>query len=227
MYVTNITDYNTTIDYDNITSSNNTTLSNCTDSEFKIDITIPTLLLTIPWGLSFLCLISFMDIPYSNLYSILNEYREVFIPAASCSLYYNQTKQRWNISIFNKVNLNIINNYDKINIYSPSLHQNLYQKLIKCFSNYIPLHIVPNIVIDEDIDVVIDELVNKKVFEKSDTEIETYESIEELKYPQEYEDGGINILDVLNDEEMNDPLVQAMSKRSKHNNLSISIFSQE
>ena len=33
--------------------------------------------------------------------------------------------------------LNIINEYDKIYIYSPSLHQDLYQKLIKCFSNYI------------------------------------------------------------------------------------------
>ena len=31
--------------------------------------------------------------------------------------------------------LNIINEYDKIYIYSPSLHQDLYQKLIKCFSN--------------------------------------------------------------------------------------------
>ena len=33
--------------------------------------------------------------------------------------------------------LNIIDEYDKICIYSPSLHQDLYQKLIKCFSNYI------------------------------------------------------------------------------------------
>ena len=27
----------------------------------------------------------------------------------------------------------IINEYDRIHIYSPSLHQDLYQKLIKCF----------------------------------------------------------------------------------------------
>ena len=39
--------------------------------------------------------------------------------------------------------LNIINEYDKIYIYSPSLHQDLYQKLIKCFSNYIPIKITP------------------------------------------------------------------------------------
>ena len=41
--------------------------------------------------------------------------------------------------------LNIINEYDKRYIYSPSLHQDLYQKLIKGFSNSIPIHIIPNI----------------------------------------------------------------------------------
>ena len=123
--------------------------------------------------------------------------------------------------------LNIINEYDKIYIYSPSLHQDLYQKLIKCFSNYIPIHIIPILLNEEDIDVVIEEIVNNKNFEKSDTEIETYESIEDLKVPQEYNDGGIIILDDLNEEEMNDPRVQAMFKRSRHNNLSIFIISQD
>ena len=33
------------------------------------------------------------------------------------------------------------------------------------------------------------------------------------KFPQEYDDGGINILDDLNKKEMNDPRVQAMFKR--------------
>ena len=33
----------------------------------------------------------------------------------------------------------------------------------------------------EDIDIVFEEILNKKDFEKSDTEMETYESIEELK----------------------------------------------
>ena len=123
--------------------------------------------------------------------------------------------------------LNIINEYNKIYIYSPSLHQHLYQKLIKCFSVYIPTNIIPNILNEEDIDIVIEEIVNNKDFEKSDTEIETYESTEELKYPQEYEDGGIIILDDLNDKEMNDPRVQAILKRSRHNNLSIFIISQD
>ena len=103
--------------------------------------------------------------------------------------------------------LNIINEYDKIYIYSPSLHQDLYQKLIECFINYIPIHIIPNFLNEEDIDLVVEEIVNNKDFEKSDTEIETYESIDELKFPQEYDDGGIIILDDLNEKEMNDPRV--------------------
>ena len=67
---------------------------------------------------------------------------------------------------------------------------------------------------------MIDEIVNDKNFQNSGTEIETYESIEELKYPQGYEDGGIVILDDLSEKEMNDPRVQAMFKRSRHNNSS-------
>ena len=123
--------------------------------------------------------------------------------------------------------LNFLNEYDKIYIYSPSLHQDIYQKLIKCFSNYISIHIIPNILNEIDIDIIIEEIVNNKDFQKSNTEIETYESIEELTFPQEYEDGGIIILDDLNEKEMNDPRVQAMFKRSRHNNLSIFIISQD
>ena len=123
--------------------------------------------------------------------------------------------------------LDIINEYTKIYIYSPSLHQDLYQKLIKRFSNYTPINIIPNILKEGDIDLVIEEIVNNKDIEQSDTEIETHESIEELKYPQEYDDGGIIILDDLNEKEMNDQRVQAMFKRSRHNNLSIFIISQD
>ena len=49
MYVLNITD-----DYDNMT------MTNCTNNESNIDNIIPSLLLTIPCGLSFLCLMSLM-----------------------------------------------------------------------------------------------------------------------------------------------------------------------
>ena len=80
--------------------------------------------------------------------------------------------------------LNIIAEYNKIYIYSPSLHQDLYQKLVKCFSNFVPFNITPNILTEEDIDIVIDENIKNKNFEKSDTEIETFDKIQELKFPQ-------------------------------------------
>ena len=57
-------------------------------------------------------------------------------------------------------------------------------------NNYIPTPIIPNIFSEEDIDEVIGEIVNNEDFEKSNTEIETYESIEEIKFPKEYGDGG-------------------------------------
>ena len=123
--------------------------------------------------------------------------------------------------------LNIINEYDKIYIYSPSLHQDLYQRIFKCFRNYIPINIIPNILNEEDLDIVIEELIKNKDFEKSDIEIETFDNIENLKYPQEYEINSIIILDDLNQKEMDDPRVQAMFKRSRHNNLSIFIISQD
>ena len=51
----NVTDYeNMTDDFNDSLSINN----NCTNNENDIDIIIPTLLLTIPCGVSFLCLMS-------------------------------------------------------------------------------------------------------------------------------------------------------------------------
>ena len=99
--------------------------------------------------------------------------------------------------------------------------------MIRCFSNCIPINIIPNILNETDIDVVIDEIINNKDFEKSDTEIESFDNIEELKFPQECENNSIIILDDLNRKEMDDPRVQAMFKRSRHNNLSIFIISQD
>ena len=123
--------------------------------------------------------------------------------------------------------LNIISDYDKIYIYSPSLHQGLYQRLIKCFNNYIPIHIISNILNEEDIDIVIEEKINNKDFEKSNIEIATFNNIEELKNPQEYENNSIVILDDLNEKEINNDRIQAMFKRGRHNNLSIFIISQD
>ena len=95
--------------------------------------------------------------------------------------------------------LNIVKEFGKINIYSPSLHQDLYQKIFKCSSNYIPINIIPKILIEEALDIAKSQIDYEKDFEKSDTEIGTYEPTEELKYPQEYKEGGIIILDDLNE----------------------------
>ena len=81
--------------------------------------------------------------------------------------------------------LNIINEYGKLYIYLTSLHRDLYQKLNKCFSIYIPIHKNPNILNEEDIDIVIDEIVNNKDFDKSHIEIETFDNIDGLKVLQE------------------------------------------
>ena len=69
--------------------------------------------------------------------------------------------------------MKIFNENNKIYIYSPSPHQDLYQTLKKCFTNYIPIHIIPIILNEEDIDLLIEEMVNTEDFEKSDTELET------------------------------------------------------
>ena len=44
-----------------------------------------------------------------------------------------------------KLILNNIDDFQKIYIYSPSLHQDLYQKLIKCFNAFLPLTVIQNI----------------------------------------------------------------------------------
>ena len=100
------------------------------------------------------------------------------------------------------------------------------KKIFECFSNYIPIHIIPNILNEEDIDLVIEEVINNKDFEKSDIQIETFESIGELKFPHEYENNSTIILDDLNEKQIDNDKIQAMFKRGRHNNLSIFIISQ-
>ena len=69
-------------------------------------------------------------------------------------------------SVFeSKLFLNAIKGYNKIYIHSPSLHQDLYEKLFECFSKYAPLIIIANILNDVDIDLVIGDIVNNKDFE--------------------------------------------------------------
>ena len=74
-----------------------------------------------------------------------------------------------------------------------------------------------------------EEIVNHKDFEKSDKEIESFGSIEEIKYPQEYvSDEPVDIiLDDLYEKEMNNSRVQAMFKWFRHNSISTFILSQE
>ena len=79
---------------------------------------------------------------------------------------------------------------------------------------------------EEDFHTVTDERVNDKDFQNWGTEIEAYESIEDLKFPQDYEDGGKINLDDLIKKELKDQRVQAMFKRPRDKNLSIFLTSQ-
>ena len=94
MYVTN----NTTNDYDIITD-----YDNCTNNEDNFDVIIPTLLLTIPCGQSFLCLMSMMV--YTLIKPLFNnKEREAFISSTSCSLYHYWFKLQWQKCMFIKFN---------------------------------------------------------------------------------------------------------------------------
>ena len=100
--------------------------------------------------------------------------------------------------------------------------------MIKRFSNYIPVIIIQNILIEEELDLLIEEIVFHENFESLEIAIETYPSIEESHFPQEYNsDSAVVSLDGLNEKELNGPLVQAMFKRSRHNTTSIFIISQD
>ena len=175
------------------------------------------------------CLFYHKIIPFSILikYPFLIEYVEIFNPNHPLRCIICRLSNVGKSVFLTNLYLNVINEYDTIYIYSPSLCQDLYQRLIKCFSKFIPYHIIPIILNEEDIDIVTDEIVNNNDCEKSDTEIKTYESIEELKFRQEYDDGAIIILENLNEQERNDPRVQEISKRSRYNNLSMFIISQD
>ena len=60
MYIANVTD-----DYNNMTPTN------CTDNEYNFDIILPTLIFTIPCGLSFLCFMSL--IVYTLIKTLFNK----------------------------------------------------------------------------------------------------------------------------------------------------------
>ena len=127
------------------------------------------------------------------------------------------------------LNLNIFKDFGKIYTNSRSLCQFLYQKIIKCFCNYIPSNKIPNFRNEEDLGLIIDEIVNDKGFEKSGTEKETNPSKKEIQCPQKYDSDNLIVIFLkdLNDKELNNPRVQAMNNRSRRNYISIFIVSQE
>ena len=122
----------------------------------------------------------------------------------------------------------IVHEIEKFYIYSPSLHQQTYQKLLKCFNNYILINLILNILSEEDIDLVNNEILKDEEFNDSDTEIESYKSIDELKHPQQCDCDQpiVIILDDLNEKEMKDTRVQAKFERFRHINKSIFIIFQ-
>ena len=96
------------------------------------------------------------------------------------------------------------------------------------FSSFIPRNTIQKTLDEEDLDLMIDEIVNGRYFEKSRTEIETYESKEEKIYPKEFDSEFpfAIIPDDLNENQMNDPRTEAMFKRSRHSSFSIFLISR-
>ena len=109
-----------------------------------------------------------------------------------------------------KILFNIINDFDKIFIYSPTIHQPVYQTIIKCFESFFPLNVIKNVlnlkIPLEELQPLIEEIINDEDFESSQIECESYDNIDELKNAQEYEPDKHNviILDDLNKEQLND-----------------------
>ena len=71
-----------------------------------------------------------------------------------------------------------LNEFDKIYIYSPFLHHDLHQTLIKCFTNFISITTISKIFNEEVLYLIIEEAFNDKNFEKLEIEIKTNESKE-------------------------------------------------
>ena len=103
------------------------------------------------------------------------------------------------------------NDFEKKYIDSPSLHQGLHQKFKKSFGNYKTINLFSNNLKEDDTAVVFDELCNDRDVHKSDKEIEKYNSIEDLKCPQQYgsDQPIVNSLDDLNEKELNTPKVES------------------
>ena len=88
---------------------------------------------------------------------------------------------------------------------------------------------MPNILNEEDLDSFFDKTVLHRNFEQSGTENATYESVKDLKHPQEYDWNVpiVNNLADLKEEEMIDPRMKAIFKGSQHANRSFFKIGQD
>ena len=127
--------------------------------------------------------------------------------------------------------LNISNDFSKLYIYSPSIYQELYQKLIKCLNAFLPLNVIQNLLNQnksiDDLEAVIEEIIHDEDFESSEIEIETFDSIKELKDPEEFEPSSFIILDDLGEKDIKTSNVQAMFERTRPANISVFVITQD
>ena len=125
--------------------------------------------------------------------------------------------------------LNIDNKFEKIIFFSPYLHQDFYQTLIKCSSNFTPMNKNRDISQGGDIVLIKEKIFKDENFEKSEPERETIESVEKLKQPHEHNSDYpvVNTIEDLGEKGTMDPRVQTMFKRSTHSNISMFIFRQD
>ena len=86
-----------------------------------------------------------------NINKYLNKWKKYFIHLILRAIITGPSNSGKTYFLTNLI-LNIIDDFQKIYIYSPSLHQDLYQKLIKCFNAFLPLHVIQNI-LNEDISI--------------------------------------------------------------------------
>ena len=86
---------------------------------------------------------------------------------------------------------------------------------------------MPNILNEIDSDLLIEEIVNDKIFEKLEREIETFETKDETKYPQNYKSDCLIFINIVELNELDKKILQALFRRSRHNYMSILTFSQE
>ena len=127
--------------------------------------------------------------------------------------------------LLTKLITEIINDFTEIYIYSPSIHQDMYQKLLACFEEKIPPKTISKILRNKK---TTEDCLADENFEPSEIEIAVHENIDELKEPREYQgESTVIILDDLNDREMNDDRVKALFKRGRHNNIAVFIISQD